>query len=47
MGLIWATLVTILMVVALWLTRAAGNIAPVLIPIVAYLAFVFWVDRIK
>jgi len=46
-GLMWAVLVSIFMVVALWLTKVVGNIAPVLIPIVVYIGFVGWVNRIK
>lgn len=47
MGLVWAVLITLLMVVALWLTRVVGNLAPVLIPIVAFFGFMGWVNRVK
>jgi hypothetical protein len=47
MGLVWAVIVTVLMVVALWLTRVAENVAPLLLPVLVFFVFVWWVDRIK
>ena len=47
MGLVWAVLITVLMVVALWLTKAVGNVGPVLIPVLVFFGFVAWVNRVK
>ena len=47
MGLMWGVLIAVLMVVALWLTRSAGNVVPVLIPVLVYLGFFMWADRLN
>lgn len=44
-GLGWAAIVTLLMVVAMWAEVQMRSVVPLVIPIVAYLAFFMWVER--
>ena len=46
-GLVWALIIAILMILALWLTKQVGNIAPLLIPILVYVGWLGWVFRLK
>lgn len=47
MGFIWAIVVAILFVASIPASVAARSVAPFLIPVVAYFAFLGWVNRVK
>jgi len=46
-GLVWAVVILVLMVVAMWAELAMGSLAPLIIPIVGWVAFFAWVSRIQ
>ena len=47
MGFAWGIVITILFLLSIWATVVLGNIAPVALPIVAYFAFLGWINRVK
>lgn len=47
MGFGWATGITILFILSIWATVVVRNIAPAIIPVLAYFAFLGWVNRVK
>ena len=46
-GFGWATGITIVFIVAIWATVASQSVAPLVIPVLAYVGFLAWVNRVK
>lgn len=47
MGFAWGIVIVILFLIAIWAMVVLGNIAPIALPIVAYIVFLAWVNRVK
>ena len=47
MGFGWATAITVLFLPSIWAMVAFRNLAPLLIPVITYLSFLAWVNRVK
>jgi hypothetical protein len=47
MGFVWATVITVVFILSIWAVVVTGNLAPVIVPIVAYFGFLGWVNRVK
>lgn len=46
-GFGWATGITVLFIVSIWATVVYQSIAPLVIPILAFVGFLGWVNRVK
>lgn len=46
-GLAWAVVIAVLMIIAIWAEVAMKTLLPLLLPIIAYVAFLRWVLTLK
>ena len=46
-GVAWAVVIAILMIVAIWAEVAMKTLLPLLLPVIAYAAFLRWVFTLK
>ncbi len=47
MGFGWATGIVVLFLLSIWAMVVSQNLAPLLLPVLAYLGFLAWVNRVK